>query len=509
MLPQIRGVPRKLGAGRPLFRYDGGVQRKSALLELPFATGVAEGLVERPILTVAELDRRLRRVVEGATEDLRVEGEISGLRVVGSGHSYFALKDEREEACIECVMYRQASAGARRLLRDGARVVLTGTATVYVARGRLQFVADDARLAGRGALLEALERLKQKLADEGLFDPTRKRSLPGEPRVIGVVTSASGAAIHDIIKVAFRRGRVRILLSPAAVQGAGAAARIAEALSLIDRTPGIDAVIVGRGGGSAEDLSAFNDEEVVRRVASMRMPVVSAVGHEVDVTLVDLVADARASTPSQAAEMLVPDDAARQNAIGHLETRLIRAHRQAMDECRREIERLSSALPRAQELVAERQQRLDEALTRMQSAYLRMRGARRGELHRFERRLAARHPRAVLETARTTLAPLEVRAHAAARSAIESGQRQLASLSASLEALSPLSVLSRGYAIALAPSGTALRNAHEACEGDDIRLRLWRGELEARVTRVLSATSPSTEGGAAEDTGAEVRESDG
>ena len=249
-----------------------------------------------PTVTVAELGRRLRGLLEGETLGLWVEGEVSGVRVVPSGHAYFTLKDEREDAAIDCVMYRTAPVRARKLLADGERLVLGGKVTFWPPRGRTQLVVDRAKPAGRGALLEALARLKEKLASEGLFDPAKKRPLPAEPRIVGVVTSAGGAAIHDIVKVAFRRGPVHIVLAPAQVQGQGAAAQIARALGELTRFPGIDAIVVGRGGGSSDDLSAFNDEALVRAVRACPVPVVSAVGHEIDVSLVDLAADVRAST---------------------------------------------------------------------------------------------------------------------------------------------------------------------------------------------------------------------
>ncbi|HEX9298425.1 MAG TPA: exodeoxyribonuclease VII large subunit, partial [Polyangiaceae bacterium] len=256
---------------------------------------------ENQVYSVADLDRRLKRAVEGASIAVWVEGEVSNAKPAPSGHVYFCLKDEREDAIIECVMYRSAPVRARRLIVDGARVQLRGRATVWAPRGRLQFIGDVARPAGRGALLEALENLKNRLWAEGLFAPDRKRPLPSHPALIGVVTSASGAAIHDIAKVAFRRGGARIVLSATVVQGQNAAMRVIHALDRLERLPDLDVIIVGRGGGSSDDLMVFNEEAVVRRVAACRVPVVSAVGHEVDITLTDLAADARAATPSQAA----------------------------------------------------------------------------------------------------------------------------------------------------------------------------------------------------------------
>ena len=210
------------------------------------------------VISVAELDRRLKRAVEAVTGREWVEGEIASLKLAPSGHAYFSLKDEREDAIVECVMYRMNAQRARRHLTDGARVQLFGRATLWAPRGRLQLVAESLRPAGRGALLEALEKLKARLLAEGLFAPEKKRPLPAEPRVVGVVTSAAGAAFHDIRTVAFRRGGVRLVLSPAVVQGEAAPESIVRAIDLLERYPGLDVMIVGRGGGSADRPAALD-----------------------------------------------------------------------------------------------------------------------------------------------------------------------------------------------------------------------------------------------------------
>jgi exodeoxyribonuclease VII large subunit len=430
---------------------------------------------------VGELDRRLKRLLEGGTADVQVEGEISGLKQVASGHAYFSLKDEREEASIDCVMYRTAPPRARRLLADGARVVLVGRATLYAPRGRLQFVADTARTAGRGALLEALERLKEKLAAEGLFDAERKRALPAEPRVIGVVTSADGAAIHDIVKVAFRRAPVRILLARAPVQGPDAAPKLARALGMLARVPEVEAIILGRGGGSADDLAAFNDEMLVRAVAAARVPVVSAVGHEIDVTLTDLAADARAATPSQAAELLVPDARARLDELAHLSARIERATRQRLALERSTLERQVTRLGTPERLFGERRQRLDDARERMTRVVRRRIVEQRAEIARAEKSLLSRHPRAVVADARAALGPLAVRLHAAARGRLAVMRGRLADAAARLDALSPLAVLGRGYAIATGPGGRAITDAAEVRAGDVVRVRVSRGAFRAEV----------------------------
>jgi exodeoxyribonuclease VII large subunit len=436
------------------------------------------------IVSVAELDRRLRRAVEDASGNFWVEGEITSLKQAASGHAYFTLKDEREDAIVECVMYRFDAQRARRFLADGARVQLWGRATLWAPRGRLQLVANFARPAGRGVLLEALEALKARLLAEGLFAAERKRPLPADPRIVGVVTSAHGAAFHDIRTVAFRRGGVRLVLAPAVVQGEAAPDSIVRALDLIERYPGLDVVIVGRGGGSGEDLSAYNDERVVRRIATVGVPVVSAVGHETDVALTDLVADVRAATPSQAAELVVPDRRARSAALARCRAALDRALYSYLALERSRLARLSAELGDPRFIVALRQQDLDEVLVRLERRFERDLSSRRSELGALRGRLFAEHPRAVLARARVRLGPLSVRLDAAVTRHLERTRARLGDAATRLDGLSPLAVLGRGYAIATDGAGRAVRDARTLAEGDAVSVRVLRGRFAARVTGV-------------------------
>lgn len=433
------------------------------------------------VIPVAELGRRLRRAVEGVSGNEWVEGEVSSLKQAASGHVYFCLKDEREDAVIDCVMYRGNAQRARRHLSDGARVQVAGRATFWAPRGRLQFAVETLRPAGRGALLEALDRLRQRLQSEGLFDAERKRSLPSDPSVVGVVTSASGAAFHDICSVAFRRGGVRIVLAPALVQGEGAPESIVKAIDLIERYPGLDVLIVGRGGGSLEDLMAFNDERVVRRVADARVPVVSAVGHEVDVALTDLAADVRAATPSQAAELVIPDAQARRDTLLRCSRQLVQVFRARLVSERSFAERLRGRLSDPRFVIAERQQQLDELTSALERLIARGVGRRRASLHAYHRRLLARHPRTVVARARAELGPLVSRLGAAARMRMRVLRSRLAESAARLDTLSPLAVLGRGYAITTRADGAVLRDAAEVAVGEEIGVRLHRGILSARV----------------------------
>lgn len=438
------------------------------------------------VLSVAELDRRLRRAVEATSAGVWVEGEVTSLKRATSGHVYFTLKDEHEDAILECVMYKFDAQRARKHLVEGARIELWGKATIWAPRGRLQFVGSRARATGRGALLEALEQLKQRLAEEGLFAEERKRPLPLDPKVVGVVTSKAGAAFHDIRTVAFRRAPVRLVLAPALVQGEGAPASIVRAIDLIEQYPGLDVLIIGRGGGSGEDLMAFNDERVVRRVAQVKVPVVSAVGHEIDVTLTDLCADVRAATPSQAAELVVPDTSARLERLLALRLALARALRARLSALRNRLYRAEARLSDPRFTIAERQEELDELVLRLEKRFERVVGERRARLTGYERRLLARHPRVVIGRAKVESELLGVRLRAASRRLLSERRAELADKVSRLDALSPLGVLSRGYAIAVKSDGRAVRDVRELTRGEVLSVRVHRGRFEAQVKRVAS-----------------------
>jgi len=464
-----------------------------------------------PIVSVADLARRLKRSVESQTGREWVEGEIVSFKRAGSGHVYFSLKDAREDACLECVMYRLDALRARQHLFDGARIQTLGRATLWAPRGRLQFIVQNLRPVGRGAQLEQLERLKLLLQSEGLFARERKRPLPACPRVVGIITSAHGAALHDIRSVAFRRGPVLLVLSAALVQGVEAPDSLVQALDRIERDPRVEVVIIGRGGGASEDLMAFNDERVVRRVATLRVPTVSAVGHEVDTTLTDLVADVRAATPSEAAELVVPEHRERLLQIHALRRQMSRAIRARWLEDDNHARELRARLSDPRFVIAQYQQELDEQRRRAERAIGRRLARERARAEGSERRLLSRHPRLVLLGSRARLDPLAVRLrvtlerrlerqrHALAghpermriamRGALQTERERLSALRGRLLALSPLTVLGRGYAIVTNESGQALTRASAVAVGETLRVRLAEGRLGARVlTRDEDAT---------------------
>ena len=456
-----------------------------------------------PVVSVADLARRLKRAVESQTGREWVEGEILSFKRAGSGHVYFSLKDAREDACIECVMYRLDALRVRHHLFDGARVQTLGRATLWAPRGRLQFIVQSLRPVGLGAVLEQLERLKTKLRAEGLFERERKRPLPVSPRVVGVITSAHGAALHDIRTVAFRRGPVVLVLSAALVQGEQAPESLIQALDRIERDRRVEVVIIGRGGGASEDLMAFNDERVVRRVAALRVPTVSAVGHEVDTTLTDLVADVRAATPSQAAELVVPEQRERLAQLLGLRRQIARAMRTRWSEDLALALALRARLSDPRFVIAQQQQELDEQRLRAERAIGRCMARGSARVEALERRLIARHPRVLVLGSRSRREPLTARLrrvlerhlererHALARvperlsssvlAQLRAEQSRLAALRGQLQALSPLTVLRRGYSIVTSESGRVLTSSAAVAPGDALRVRLAEGRLSARV----------------------------
>lgn len=455
------------------------------------------------IISVADLARRLKRSVESQTGREWVEGEIVSLKRAASGHVYFSLKDQREDACLDCVMYRLDALRARHHLFNGARVQSLGRATLWAPRGRLQFVIQNVRPVGLGSLLEQLERLKAKLRSEGLFERERKRPLPVAARYVGVITSPHGAALHDIRTVAFRRGPVTLVLSPALVQGELAPESLLDAIERIERDRRVEVVIIGRGGGASEDLMAFNDERVVRRLACLRVPSVSAVGHEVDTTLTDLVADVRAATPSEAAELVVPSHSERLARLQVGARQLARAMRARLMEDTSLHQSLRARLSDPRFVIAQHQQGLDEQHLRCERALGRRMAACAAQLENLERRLLSRHPRLVvlasgaaleplwarlrvamrrrLERERHSLVPLPGRLCASTRARLAARQNRLESLTLRLESLSPLTVLGRGYAIVTNERGQALTRADAVAADERIQVRLHHGQVQARV----------------------------
>ena len=458
------------------------------------------------VYSVVEVNRALRSVVEDGFSDFWVEGELSDVRRSAAGHVYFTLNDTRATGQLKVVLYNRDAARARARLVDGELVRVRGNLTVYEQRGALQLQARTVLRAGEGDLAARFEQIRQRLTAEGLTAPERKRPLPRAPRTIGVVTSLHGAALRDVIRVAQARSPVRLVVADCRVQGDEAPATIVTALTMIQQLSRLDTIIVCRGGGSAEDLWAFNDERVARAIAATRVPTVVGVGHESDVTIAELVADARASTPSNAAELAVPEREALLAELEGWERRLTRGAEVAIDGARLRLERLAGKLkvPRAMLGPAHRELAgLEERAARALRGEL---GARRARLRGLRDDLTQLDPRARLARDRRTMADLEQRlqsatrrrlererrehdarasrARAAAGPTLRRAQAELLPLVSRLDALSPLRVLERGYAIAFDAEGRALRDASALAPADVVRLRLHRGELVASVTEV-------------------------
>jgi exodeoxyribonuclease VII large subunit len=439
-------------------------------------------------LSVTELNRAAREVLETRLGDVWVQGEISRFSAYASGHWYFTLKDAG--AAVSAVMFR----GANRLCRvqpaEGMQVLVRGRVSIYEQRGTYQVVCEHLEPAGEGALFAAFERLKKKLAEEGLFDPERKRRLPLLPRRIGVATSPSGAALRDILKVLETRGaRLHVVIAPCRVQGEGSAEEIAHALRLLDARGDLDAVIVGRGGGSLEDLWAFNEEAVARAIHAMGVPVISAVGHEIDTTIADLVADVRAATPSQAAELV---SASALEVEEHLRVTLSRLRQSARAACGEARARLARAEPRRlASRVAGRVERLSQ---HVDALTLRLGRAARQEVHGrrlvlagLARRIAPEGLAALVRLRRERLAERMARLAVAARARVLAERERTKSAARALEALSPLAVLERGYAVLRKDGGGVVRASADVAVDETLTALLHRGRLRVAVRERMAA----------------------
>lgn len=442
----------------------------------------------RDVLAVTDFTARVKELLEGRFPTLLVKGEVSNYRLQPSGHAYFVLKDAG--AALACVLFRGQAAAARGLLRDGASVILGGQVTVYEARGQYQLRVTSVEAEGVGALQAAFEELKRRLSAEGLFDAARKRPIPRFPRGIGIVTSATAAALQDVLHVLQRRyAGMDLWLAPARVQGQGAAREIASAIGDLNRWraqgAAMDVILVTRGGGSLEDLWAFNEEVVARAIAASALPVVSAVGHEIDFTISDFVADLRAATPSAAAELLTEAYVERRLYVEHLAERLPRLVRSAVvagagttHDLARRIARLH---PRRR--IEAQSQRLDDAVEALRSAAMRgMRDARRRVMTAGQR-LRATRPAVRLVQEERGLEELRRRLAAAMTQQRVARRERLGRLAERLRLLSPLSVLDRGYSITLdADTGAVVRDAAGVKPGRRLVTRLRDGRVRSVAT---------------------------
>lgn len=439
---------------------------------------------ERRIWTIRELIASVRTQLEREFTDAWVEGEISNFRAHPSGHLYFTLKDEAAQ--IRVVMFRSSARLLRFKPADGMQVIARGRVTVYEDRGELQISAEYLEPKGAGALQLAFQQLKAKLEAEGLFEASRKKPIPALPSRIGIVTSPKAAALRDILNILRRRHQsANVLIFPAQVQGEAAPSEVSAGIRWFNKAHNVEVIIVARGGGSIEDLAAFNHEALARTVAGSKIPVISAVGHETDFTIIDFVADLRAPTPSAAAELVIRSRQEIEEQSETLRQRLGRAMRYRLLMARQLLTELSQhgAFARMTDLLGRRQQRVDDLVFRLEKGERRIieQQRRRWELaasvvrhYDVQRRLAAM--RQLLESRHAALG-------AAFRTVLLQRRSRFERLAGSLEALSPLAILERGYALVFDPSGKLVKDSSAVKAGDEVKARLARGEITATVKK--------------------------
>ena len=439
----------------------------------------------RAVYTVSQLNRQARFLLSDCLGRLWIEGEISNLSAPASGHLYFTLKDA--EAQVRCAMFRPQARYLARRPRNGDRVLLKAEVSLYEPRGDFQLVVETLEAAGDGALLRAFEALKQRLAAEGLFDAAHKKPIPALPRCVGVVTSPTGAAVRDVLTVLRRRfPGIPVIVFPAQVQGALAPREIVSALALADRSKRCDVLILARGGGSLEDLQAFNEESVARAIHACETPVIAGIGHEIDFTIADFAADLRAPTPSAAAEAASPDRAEWLERLRGLESRLRHGLGIVLEWQARRLEFLELRLSRLhpQQNLRARSQRLDECSARLGRAMEQRLAQGRGRLESLSARLHRHDPEARLVWLSMEGERLGQRLGAAMDRALEARRQRSAAAAQRLQALSPLATLARGYAIALRPgTGEVIRSCREVSAGERLDIRLMEGVMGVLVER--------------------------
>ncbi len=438
------------------------------------------------IYQVSTLNRLVRGMLENRFSRIRVEGEIASLARPASGHLYFSLKDG--QAQIRCAMFRNRSLGMRFKPANGVQVIATGKLSLYEARGDYQLIVEALEPEGEGALQRAFEALKAQLMKEGLFDPAHKQPIPVPPRQLAIITSPTGAAIRDILHVIERRyPLLSILLYPVPVQGEQAAPAICKALARADANPEVDLILLTRGGGSIEDLWAFNEEAVARAIFQCHTPVISGVGHEIDFTIADFVADQRAPTPSAAAETLTPDGEAMLRALHNTQRRLLTLQRQRLAEKRQQCQWLAGRLQQQHplRLLQQKAQRLDELERRQQNAIRHALLNRRHRLEGLRRRLAAHSPGTMLENRHLRLQQMHNRLAEARRRQQLDRHARLQRIQAQLALLNPLATLQRGYAIIRDPaSGAVITSTASLKPGQAIQGLLADGDFDGRIDKI-------------------------
>jgi exodeoxyribonuclease VII large subunit len=437
----------------------------------------------RYILTVSELTQEIKDILEMKFPDVWVEGEISNLRIPPSGHIYFTLKDDFSQ--IRAVLFRLQARSLRFTPEDGLHVICRGRVSLYEKRGDYQLILEEMEPKGIGALQLAFLQLKERLEKEGFFDLSRKKPIPMVPQKIGIITSPTGAVIRDMLHIIQRRfENVHILLYPVRVQGEGASLEIVRAIEYFNKQMEVDVIIVGRGGGSLEDLWAFNEESVARAIYHSAIPIISAVGHETDYTISDFVADLRAPTPSAAAELAVRDKAEVENRVGHFRDRLRSHIHQVIQEGRSDLLHLRKMLKHPRKRIEECFLRVDDLVNRL--LFLTswtLKRKREKHLHLNEG-IAMRTPLQKIRNLRLFISENRKRLEQNIKHSIEIQREKIRGVTGKLDSLSPLSILQRGYSITRKiPSLQILRNASEVKKGDKVEVRLHRGTLQCAVEK--------------------------
>jgi len=436
---------------------------------------------EKTILTVTRLTALLRGVLEENFEQLWVQGEVSNLSYPSSGHCYFTLKDAGAQ--LRCVMFKSAVKNLKFRLTDGMALIVRGRISVYDQRGEYQLICEYIEPSGVGALQTAFLQLKEKLAGEGLFAESHKQPLPLFPQRVGVITSATGAAIHDILNVLKRRfAALDVVIYPVRVQGEGAALEIARALDDMNRLPGIDVLIVGRGGGSLEDLWPFNEEVVARALHRSKIPVISAVGHETDWSICDFVADLRAPTPSAAAELVIASTDELRNQVAALNNRLRLTVENRLAALDGRLETLRRLLHDPRTMLGHMAQRMDDLTIRLEQSVWSTLGGHRQQHERLQGVLRHNDPQLRIDGLRQRINLLALQAERVMLQSLDGLKQEFGDNSARLDVLSPLKTLARGYAIAIRPdTGRVVTDAATLDVGDPLLLTLRRGWLQCRV----------------------------
>ncbi|MEH8021637.1 exodeoxyribonuclease VII large subunit [Rheinheimera metallidurans] len=437
------------------------------------------------IYTVSRLNSEVRLTLELQFQTLWLQGEISNFVAAASGHWYFSLKDSAAQ--VKCAMFKQANRNSSFRPQNGQQVLIRARISVYEPRGEYQLLAEFIESAGAGLLKQQFEQLKAKLQSEGLFDLSGKKALPAHVQRVGVITSPTGAAIRDIVTVLQRRAPgIEVIIYPSQVQGETAAAQLRQMLSTAIRRNEVDVLIIGRGGGSLEDLWCFNDEALCRAIADCPMPIVSAVGHEIDFALTDFVADMRAATPSAAAELVSPDQSHLLERIQRLRNALIQAQRARMQQLTPKLVNLSERLlalhPKRR--LQQQQQRLDELQLRLTSNVKRVLQSQLQQQQYLDKSLRQLSPLKALTAQQQSIADLARRLTSAQQLQLKQHKQQLAQLSLQLNTVSPLATLARGYSITFDNTKQVLTSTDSLTIGDSVSVRLAKGEFAAKITKL-------------------------